>query len=339
MALYTNIATELKPYCTGVTLGISIDTIAPSRDYVERKYIKKALGAAQLEAIAAAYEDSIAPTPTAMSSAEQALWEAIMAALAPLSVWHFAGVNATEITDKGQSERATEDTTPIRLWVSNLQRNTLYEQGMTDLDNLLAFLDENKSDYPDWVAGTGYTGLKNNLVQTTANFDEYVHINGSRSFFQRMKPSIKKVEYITIRKAISEEFYNRLIEGLQQDDLTATEQAVINKLIPAVAHMAFADCDLPIERGDDGVFMLSNTAGNDTQNKNLPSESVLQAIKRDHYNTGKIYLNEALDYLNKTATASILPEYYESAQYEDPTATGYGDVGYNNDDLKTIFSL
>jgi hypothetical protein len=43
--------------------------------------------------------------------------------------------------------------------------------------------------------------------------------------------------------------------------------------------------------------------------------------------------------LNKTATASILPEYYESDQYEDPTATGYGDVGHNNEDLNTIFSL
>lgn len=339
MALFTNISTELKVYAPAVTLGLTISSLSPSRNYIERKYIKKALGEAQFDALVAAYEDSVAPTPTAMSSAEQALWEAVLAALAPLTVWHFAGANIAEITDKGQSDRTAEDTTPVRLWVSNLQRDVLWEQGMTELDNLLAFLDENKADYPDWVAGTGYAGLKNNLVQTTANFDEYVNINGSRSFFMKMKPSIKKVEFLTIRKAISADFYDRLIEGLQADDLTADETLVLNKLIPAVAHMAFADTDLPIERGDDGIFILSNTAGNDNKNKTTPDDSVLQAIKRDHFNTGKIYLNDALDYLNKNASNSVFSEYFTSSQYEDPAGTNYGNIKFDNDLRQTLFSL
>ena len=61
----------------------------------------------------------------------------------------------------------------------------------------------------------------------------------------KMKPSIKKVEFLTIRKAIECRLYDRLIEGLQADDLTADETLVLNKLIPAVAHMAFADTICP----------------------------------------------------------------------------------------------
>jgi len=338
MALFTTI-TELKEFATGATLGLKMASLAPSRDFIERKYIKKALGKEQFEALVAAYEDSIDPTPTAMSSAEQALWDAVLAALAPLTMWHYTAANAAEITDKGQSERNAEDISPLRLWVSNLQRSTLFEQGMTELDNLLALLDENKDDYPDWVAGTGYAGLKNNLVQTTANFEEYIHIGGSRSFFMRMKPSIKKVEYITIRKALGEDFYNRLIEGLTADDLTSDETIVLNKVIPAVVHLAFADCDLPLQRGDDGLFTISNSAGSDTTHKNLPDGTWLTAVQREHERTGKIYLNEALDYLNKNATANKFEEYFNSDQYEDPTGTDYGTVKFDNENRTTLFSL
>ena len=340
MALFTNIETELKLYAPAASLGLNMLSIAPSRDYIERNYIKKELGKEQYDALAAAYDDSIAsPSPTAMSASEQALWQAVMAALGPLTLWHYAAANVAEINDKGQAERNAEDAAPARLWVSNLQRDTLYDQGMKELDNLLAFLDENKADYPDWVSGTGYAGLKSNLVQTTENFDEHVSIGCSRKLFKMLRPNIKKVEYITIRKALGEDFYNRLIEGLQNDDLTAGETIVLNKLIPAVAHMAIADTTLPVQLGRDGVFYLNSNTGNDTKNQTAPDESVWANMKREHAAAGKQYLNEALDYLNKNATAQVYPEYFNSDQYEDPSRADYGNINHENGSRTTIFSL
>lgn len=342
MALITKIEQEFKPNCPGITVGIKYASIAPSIAYIEKNFIKKELGPAQYEALHTAYLASIAtPTPTAMSSDEQALWNACVAALAPLSAWHYAGANAAELSDGGQRERASNDEgSGARLWVSNLQRDTWYAQGMKEIDNLLAFLDENKTDYPDWVAGTGYAGLKSNLLQTTEQFNEHVHINDSRSFFKKLKPCIKQVEFLTIRKYISAELYARLIEGLKADDLEDEEQAVIDLLIPAIAHLTIGECKLPLEMGDDGIYQISSTAAdNGAKNKNAVSESVLQAKQREHYATGKQYLNEAVDYLNKTATDSLLAEYYESSLYEDPAGSTYGNLKHNNGDLNTVFSL
>lgn len=340
MALITKIAEEFKPNCSGITVGIKIASIAPSIAYIEKNFIKKELGTAQYDALITAYNLSVQPSPTAMSAANQALWNACVAALAPLSAWHYAGSNASELSDAGQRESAADGWSGARLWVSNLQRDTWYAQGMKELDNLLTFLDENKDDYALWVAGTGYAGLKSNIMQTTAQFNEQVCINDSRSFFKKLKPTIKQVEFLTIRKYISATLYARLIEGLKEDDLTTEEQAVIDLLIPAIAHLTIGECKLPLEMGDDGVYQVSSTAAdNGVKNKNAVNESVLQAKQREHYATGKQYLNEAVDYLNKTATDSILSEYFESSLYEDPTASGYGDLKHNNDELTTICSL
>lgn len=340
MALFTNIETELKPYCSGVSLSLSIEGIAGSRDYIERNILRKELGTAQYDAINTAYADSIDNSPTAMDAAETALWQAIMAVLGPLSVWHFAGANAAELGDAGQRERDAEDGNGARMWVSKLQRDTLYEQGMAELDNLLAFLDENKDDYPLWANSTAYTGLKANLLATTDEFNTWVNINSSRRLFKQLKPSIKKVEFLTIRRYVGEDMYNRLVTGNQDGDLTTEEAAVRNLLLAAVANLAFADCNLPIEAGTDGIYTVASSApDNGTVTKNTPTETATFELKKKHQLTGMQYLNEAVDYLNKTATDSILAEFYTSTLYQDPTKTDYPNLKHNNGDLTTVFAL
>lgn len=339
MPLITLIEDELKAYCTAATIGITIDAIAPSIAYCERKYIKPELGTAQYEALVAAYEASVAPSPTEMSAEEQALWEYCVRPLANLAVWHYAAAIATEISDGGMRERTAEDGTPSRLWVTNLQRDTLFNTAMDEIDNLLAFLDENKADYPDWVEGTGYAGLKSNLLQTTAQFNGYVHIDESRKLFKLLKPSIKKVEYLKIRREISVALYERLLAGLAADDLTADEQTAIDKLIPAIAHLAIANCELPVNYGPEGFFYLSYKGGDNDKEKTPVNETYISAIKRDHEATGKQYLNEAIHWLNQTASNSTLTEYFESDKYQNPDDDNYDDLGDNNSELNTIFSL
>lgn len=339
MALITSIENELKPNCTAATLGITIASITPSIEYIERKYIKPELGAAQYAALVAAYEDSIADPPTAMSAEEQALWDHVALPLANLAVWHFSGATATEISDAGMRERNAEDGVGARLWVTNLQRDTLFTTGMEEIDNLLTFLDENRSDYPAWVAGNGYAGLKSNLLQTTAQFNEYVHIDGSRKLFKQLRPSIKKVEYITIRREISVEFYERLLAGLEANNLTADEQSAIDKLIPAIAHMAIADSDLPLQFGNEGAFYLSYKAG-DNDKERLPAmDSYTENMKRSHRAKGQQYLNEAIHWLNQTASDSTLSEYYDSDKYEDPEGDDYTRLPFDNENYDNIFTL
>ena len=331
--LITEIESEFKLYCTGITVGVKIESIAPSIAYIEKHFIKKELGKEQYDALVAAYEST-------MSAEQTALWEEVAAALCPLAAWHYAGANAAELSDAGQRERNAEDGNGARLWVSNLQRDTWYEQGMTAIDSLLAFLDENKDDYPDWVSGSGYAGLKSNILQTTEQLNTYVFINESRRFFKMLKPSIRQVEFLNIQPAISKAFYDRLIAGLKADDLTDEEQEAIDKLIPAVAHLAFSECKFPVELGTDGVFQISSSAGdNGSKTKTLPDDSILADVKRKHFYTGKQYLNEAVDYLNKTASNSVFAEYFGSTVYEDPTGDDYSNLKNNNGDLDTIFSL
>jgi hypothetical protein len=340
--LITKIEEEFKVYCTGITVGVKIASIAPSIAFVEKQYIKRELGKDQYDALVTAYEASVrtSPVPVAMDAEETALWQAVAAALCPLAAWHFAGANVTALTDTGQREATSDESTGARLWVSNLQRDTWFSTGMTEIDNLLTFLDENQADYTDWVSGTGYANLKSNILQTTQQLNTYVHINESRRFFKMLKPSVRQVEFLNIQPAISKTFYDRLISGLKASDLTAQEQVAVDMLIPAIAHMAFSECKFPIELGDDGVFQVSSSAqDNGTKGKANPDDSVLADAKRQHWITGKRYLNEAIDYLNKTATASIMEEYFESVLYEDPTGEAYGTDKSNNGSLNTVFGM
>lgn len=334
MALFTTIA-QLQSYTTGVSAGVKYLDIVPSRDFIERNHIKPLLGDALYADLVEAFEDD--PLPDNMANDMGPLYIAVMQALAPLTAWHFAGAAAAELSSGGQREHTAEDGAGARLWVSNLQRDTWYDTGMTEIDNLLAFLEANQDTYTDWLNSAGYSELRECLLQTTAQMNQVVHINHSRRFFTLMKPSIRHAEEMLVKKYIGADTYDDLIDKIKDDNLAASESALIGLLRKAIAHLCVSYSSLPIELGTDGAWVLSSTENASVKTKAMPEAIYTQ--KNHHKTFGMQYLNEAVDFLNKNAGALLFTDYYNSDLYQDPTADDYGKLENDNVKLNNTFAL
>lgn len=337
MPLITKIE-ELKTYNAPANLGVEESTMLPAFRHIESTFILPELGQEQYDALLAAYEASLPPTNTAMSNALADLLDAVRKALAPLGILHYKNSVIQQISDAGSVERAGDNAIPVRMWVNNLQSETLFTEGMRELDALLKFLETNKSYFPLWTAGTGYSQFKEFILQTTDEFDNEVKINGSRKFFKALRPDVKYAEEMFLLQHIGEDFYNRLKEARTDDTLTSEETEVLKKIFPAVANFAMANTALLIQRGNDGVYTIyseSEFSGN-KNSKRPPSDAQLAADKEFHERRAKQYMDKLLTHLNANASDTVFPEYFNSDKYTDPTTAATPDI---NESLTKTFTF
>lgn len=337
MPLFTTIA-ELKEYNASANLGIDVDTIKPSYNHVENSVIIPELGQAQYDALLASYIASLPNLGPPMSAPLAALLVAVRKVIAPLAMLHYKNAVIQQLSDAGALEKASENGSPARMWVNNLQSETLFTEGMKALDLLLAFLETNKADYPLWVSGSGYTEFKEFILQTTKEFNDEVNISDSRKFFKAIRPDIKYAERMILTKHIGDDFYNRIVTARKDGTIIADEIIALKKIFPVVANYAIANTSLSIEHGNDGtytIFSQSEFSGN-KNNKQPPSAAVVESLKQKHERRAQQYLDQLLTYLNDTATALIFPEYFNSNYYTAPSTDAPTDI---NDELEKTFAF
>lgn len=337
MALITTIE-ELKDYNTPANLGIDMITFLPSVNTTERNYLIPEIGKELYATLTNAYEDSIAPVPSGLLTAElEELLEYCRRVVAPLAMVHYKAMIMAQVSDGGAQEKALEGSMPVRMWVANLQTETLFTEGMAAIDSLLVFLEENQADYAEWTASDAYTEFKEFLLQTTKEFDDEVKISGSRKFFKALRPDIKYAELQILIKHIGVDFYDRLLAGKKDGSLTTEEKTALKNIYPVIANYAIANTALAIEHGNDGTYKIFTQQEYSGKNsKQPPSEGAIEKLKANHQRRGQQYLHDLLIYLNKKATAVVFPEYYSSDYYTDPNAAAPQDI---NETLTKSFSF
>jgi hypothetical protein len=337
MPLFTTIE-ELKPYGAPANLAIEMATFYPSCRHIEETILVTEIGRPLYKDLLAAYNASITNTPTPLPEPFVALIHEVRKALAPLAMLHYKNSVMVQMSEAGAVEKSGENAMNVRLWVNSLHTETMEREGYAALDNLLAFLDEHKADYPTWTNSDAFTQYKALLLQTTSEFNAEVNIASSRRLFRSLAPAIKFVEAQAIKKNIGTALYNRLVAGKTAGDLTAEEKEVLTMLISAIANFTIAQSNLPFSISTGGAFILSSAQGNSGQNfdRNAPGIADVKELKAQHHRIAQTYLEDAIDYLNKTASDSILPEYYNSPLYSNPNTTVSKDI---NEDLKNIFAL
>ena len=264
--------------------------------------------------------------------------DAVRKVLAPLGILHYKNSVLTQISDGGAQERNTDAANPVRMWVNNLQSATLFEEGMRAIDLLLAFLEDNKGDYPDWANGDSFTQYKEFLLQTTDQFQEEVNIGYSRRFFRAMRSNIKFVETQIIKKVIGPDFYNRLVQCQIDDSYTQDELNALAAIYPVVANFAIANSSIGIELGSDGGYMVSSQSQNsgfkvDKKPIDLPQ---LEMLKKNHRERGQTYLDDLIAFLNSKASSTVYPLYFNSSYYTNPAGQEPVDI---NKDLRHTYAF
>lgn len=340
---------ELKLFAAPANLGTIEETFLPCLAHVEETYLLPELGRIQYETLLTAYENSVRDVnQVALSAKYAALLKECRKVLAPLGMLHYKNSTLSQISDAGSVEKATDSGYAVRLWVTNLQNDTLFQEGMRALDNLLDFLERKKFDYPLWMEGEGFSEYSSFLLRTTKQFNNEVNIGMSRRLFKSLRPEIKFAEEMIVKEHIGEDLYERLLDGLHEeydsagsdsddtDELSADEEKLLKMIYPVVANYAIARSTLPLVFGNDGVYVRwseSQYSGK-TMHKNAPDAGAMAEAKAQKANTGRIYLDKLIKYLNANASESKFPEFYNSDLYVEPDT---GEATDPNDSLDNIF--
>jgi hypothetical protein len=307
---------NLSQVLTAASINVSnlIENWFPYIDEAQETFIKPVLGNVLYDQL----QDLMAldPVPPDDGTTEANLVKLVYMIRKPLALyalWLGADEFGVSISSQGIQviESPTHKTAP-QYRVQNLKENWI-RRANTSLDLVLKFLDEHKADYP------GYEPLDADLfIRGTLEFNSEVDIRESRRVFVSLKPIIRSVEKKYIRPTLSAELFDELKVAWQSDeDLTASQIALLYLIRPALAHltMARALLEISIDILDWGIF---DTAGNTFANvssKQASNKDRISIMAEANQRDGESELKALQQFLDETASEDVYPAYFHSSRY------------------------
>ena len=329
MAKLFYIPADIQAHCGLVGKADTfMSSSSPDLDAAMNYWCTPILGSTLLANLITAYQASVAPSPTAMTSPLKELLPYVQDVVAPLGYLRYLAKNLVTSKDGGLTQAMDAETgrTAVSLWGYNKLSEQLLNDGMQAMDMLYNFLDNSApGTYADWESSSAYTQFKGFIIQTTDDFNEQYIINGHRATFVRLKSSMADVETLEIEDWIGPELLADLRTKINAKTLGTEEKQLLVYLKKAIAHFTI----------DKAIMKLSFTMNNGlVAMPVIPREEYgaksglkpldkneLEQIKQDAKTDALVWMGKAMNYLNKMASNSLFAAYYNSATYTNNNAT------------------
>jgi hypothetical protein len=248
MALFKNIA-EIQEYLP-VTLTFKFPEILPFITQVERDYLIPILSKAQYDVLSAAYN---VETPTLSAKQTQLLTECRMV-IAPLAYCLWIPFGQVRINTGGIHIVVSETHKTAFQWQVDKLESSALNSGLSAIENLITFLEENVGDFPEWKASESYTISRMFFVSSAKKFNEYYPINQKRYLFLQIKPFLPKIERESVQPILGRVLFNKVKDSLLAEATTNTEPT-----IEEVQHENELVLTVESESLDSILFSVANT--------------------------------------------------------------------------------
>jgi len=268
-----------------------------------QKYIKPYLGSDQLTELDEYYNDSEVEEDPLLDN----LLTHVQRALAKFTFLMAAPNLDLNVSEGGFTVRSTQNQAPASRERVDRFMQSLERQAWDNIEMLLAFLEENKGDYPLWVESDAYTMAMRNFINSAGEFDSLVPIDRSRLAFMQLRPIMDNIELTEIEPNISIELCTAIKEQMLSGELSEANEKILPDIKRSVANLTF------------GNINLRDTTGSmETQ---YSHHMIFNQEKREEYKRlGKWCLGEVIKIIE--ASPDDYPEYVESGLY-DPASTPY----------------
>ncbi len=205
---------ELKGYVSLATGNVGIPpAIALELQQVEAETLRPLLGGPLCAWLQAAY-DAPGFNPAGPGLDAQLL-RAVQRPLACLAVAAGITTHQTRVDDTGVHFLATETSKQAFQWQTNELQDMLLRRGHNGLDALVDWLEEHRADSPElkaWATSSAGQRHRRELFTSTAEFQEYELINGSRQVFEALRPMRRRMESFELQRVLGAEFLHELRE-------------------------------------------------------------------------------------------------------------------------------
>jgi hypothetical protein len=144
-----------------------------------------------------------------------------------------------------------------------------------------------------------------------------------------VQPEIKTAQDMYIEPLLGTALYNRLKEGIEDEDLTSDETELLDKYITdALVYYTMSELPVPLSI----QFFTQGAVRKTSQNAETPSMSDLVDISTFYKKRAEYYSERLVKYLKANATAELFPEYINSG-------TDIDDIHPDNSGYKTSIYL
>lgn len=303
---------EIKAFLP-VNVSQDMDTIAPFVSQAEGKFIIPAVSATQLAALQTAYDSGD------MTSAQKSLLAKIRAPLANFAYLLYIPVGQVQISDAGIRIANTDQFKTAFQWQIDDLKNSFMDAGFDGLDQLLAFMEANKSDYALWTASSSYTLFKEGFLISAEEFNKYFNINSSRMTFQALKPIMRRVEDFKIKPVTCSTLFTEIKAAVSSGTINASMRALLDFIQPAVAHLtvAAAISEMAVKMTNNGLQVFGGSITNQVNVPEPAPANHLSNIQQQAENNGQNYLKQLKDYLDDNV--DTYTTYASSSCYTDPS--------------------
>lgn len=270
--------------------------LRPHITRAENKYMRKYLG----NDLYTSLNEYVNGSATADEDLD-ALLEVVRPALGAFAVKDAISQLNLKLTNAGFAVSESQGLAPASKQRTDDLKAELEEAAWDGIEAMLQFLEENKDDYDEWVAGEGYTQAHRNLINSAVEFFDYLNLETSRLLFTRLRSIMDDKETLVIAPAISQELLDEIKEQLESDTITEANEAILDNLKRALANLAIASY-VPEEKGEQQSV---------SDKYNINAER-----RRQYEQTGMAYLARAIKTI--TDTPDNYPAYEESDLYTAP---------------------
>lgn len=270
--------------------------VLPSIELVESSMFRdQVLGHSLYDDLHDAYQASIAESPTAMPAALASLNERVRKAVAFLSAFEALPQLNVNFSSTGATASETDRTKRAPMWAVHEHLAAALRHGHGYLDQLVAFLAENESDYAAWSEAPFRKEVRESLIPTMAVASRYMKLGGTWLLHQ-LRPAMRKIQRGPVRSIIGDTDYDTLLAHVHADAVTEDEQDLLEEARPAILNLALASQVIALGLTIDlqGVCTWeSATSGGQTSGGKQPAEPErINALVRDLTATGNAHLEE-----------------------------------------------
>jgi len=173
---------------------------------------------------------------------------------------------------------------------TNALQEGIEEYGWNAIDVMLRFLEDHRSDFPEWYDSPVSTLAFRNLINNATEFGQYVKLpEFSRVAFQSLRSVMDNVESLIISPKIGDDIFSDLKFKIKESMLTADDQKLLEPLKRALANLTLSENVPDPERRVTSPYAIFN---------------ITDVARQKYHLVGMEYLNRAIKNKNDSSPQS-----------------------------------
>ncbi|HVZ96419.1 MAG TPA: DUF6712 family protein [Chitinophagaceae bacterium] len=290
-----------------LTASINFASVQATIRFVETNHIIPFTGQELYSSLNTNY--TAAADESTLSASDKNLLDQCRLVIGPMVCYYYIAKAEIKVGDAGALRNETNSQkTAFQNQVLNYREQNLREAEMA-IEQLLQFLDANKTSYPAWQTSSAFTSYKSLFIKSGGEFAQLFPSQSPYRNYWAMRSKMLDVEENDIRTLVGDTIYNNLKAKDQAVVTTFTdnENELIKKLkrVSAYLTVAFSIPFLNVRIDTNGITVMSPSgrAQNDELAKRgSAADPALNLIIEKCQDSARAWSNNVVKYLDEHAS-------------------------------------